>query len=111
MTLLKKLDYEDVNFEVYSSQQFATVVFDRGEDEESVLITVIENGKINQFEGNNRYNPSSRRISTCIYTREEAENEDGKVIKICIIQHKGTTLVEVHGVEQQELDYLFKKNK
>lgn len=108
MALLKNLKYDDVDFEIYSSQQFATVVFDRAEDEEHVLITVIKNGKINQFEGNNNYNPSARRVSTCIYTREEAENEDGKVIKICIIQHKGTTLVEVHSVDKEELDYLFK---
>lgn len=108
MTLLKKLEYEDVDFEVYSSQQFATIVFDRGEDEECVLITVIKNRKINQFEGDNRYNVSSRRISTCIYAREEAENEDGKVIKICIIQHKGVTLVEVHSVDKEELNYLFR---
>lgn len=108
MTLLKKLEYEEVDFEVYSSQQFATVVFDRGEDQENVLVTVIKDGKINQFEGNNTYNPSTRRISTCIYTREEAENEDGKVIKICIIQHKGVTLIEVHSVDKDELNYLFR---
>lgn len=108
MTLLKKLEYEEVDFEVYSSQQFATVVFDRKEDQENVLVTVIKDGKINQFDGNNTYNPSTRRISTCIYTREEAENGDGKVIKICIIQHKGVTLVEVHSVDKDELNYLFR---
>ena len=111
MRLLKELEYEDIDFEVYSSQQFATVVFDRAEDEELVLITVIKNGKINQFEGDNKYNPSARRVSTCIYTKEETGNEDSKVIKICIVQHKGTTLVEVYSVDQQELDYIFKNDK
>ena len=108
MTLLKKLEYDEVDFEVNSSQQFATVVFERKEDQESVLITVIKDGKVNQFEGDNTYNPSIRRISTCIYAKEETENEDGKVIKICVIQHKGVTLVEVHSVNQEELDYLFR---
>jgi hypothetical protein len=106
MTKLKEIEYDDVDFEVHSSQQFATVVFDRSEDEEQALITIIKGGMINQFKGNNKYNPSARRISTCIYTKEEWQ--DGKVIKICTIQHKGTTLVEVHGVDQAELDYLFK---
>jgi hypothetical protein len=106
MALLKELKYEEIDFEVYSSQQFATVVFDRGEDEEKVLITIIKNGKINQLEGNNQYNPSARRRSTCVYAKEEWDG--GKTIKICTIQHKGTTLVEVHSVDQEELDYLFK---
>ena len=103
---LKELEYSDIDFEVSSSQQFATVVFERGEDEEKVLITIIKNGKINQFEGNNKYNPSTRRRSTCVYAKEEWE--DGKIIKVCTVQHKGTTFVEVHSVEQDEIDYLFK---
>lgn len=108
MSLLKELEYEDIDFEEYSSQQFATVVFDRSEDEDLALITVIKDRKINQFEGSNQYNPSARRWSTCVYVKEEWEG--GKVIKICTIQHKGTTLIEIHGVDQQEVDYLFEKN-
>lgn len=106
MALLKELEYGNIDFEIYSSQQFATVVFDRAEDEEKALITIIKDGKINQFEGDNQYNPSGRRRSTCVYAREEWD--DGKTIKICTIQHKGTTLVEVHSVDQEELHYLFK---
>ncbi|WP_120799072.1 short-chain dehydrogenase [Thiocapsa rosea] len=106
MAILKEIEYEEIDFEVHSSQQFATVVFDRGEDDEQALITVIKDRKINQFEGNNKYNPSARRRSTCIYAKEEWEG--GRVIKICTIQHKGTTLIEVHSVAQAELDYLFK---
>lgn len=106
MALIKELEYGEIDFEEYSSQQFATVVFDRVEDQEEVLITIIKDGKINQFEGNNQYNPSARRRSTCVYAKEEWDG--GKTIKICTIQHKGTTLVEVHSVDQQELDYLFK---
>lgn len=106
MALLKNLEYEEIAFEVNSSQQFATVIFDRGEDEEQPLITIIKGGKINQLSGNNKYNPSARRRSTCVYAKEECDG--GKIIKICTIQHKGTTLVEVHSVDQEELDYLFK---
>lgn len=106
MTLLKELEYEEISFEANSSQQFATVVFDRKEDDEKSFITIIKDGRINQFEGSNKYNPSARRRSTCVYTKEEWD--DGDTIKICTIQHKGTTLVEVHSVDQEELDYLFK---
>lgn len=106
MAILKQIEYEEIDFEVNSSQQFATVVFDRAEDEEEALITVIKGGMINQFKGSNEYNPSIRRRSTCVYVKEEWE--DGKVIKICTIQHKGITLLEVRSVDQAELEYLFK---
>ena len=106
MSKLKELSYDEIDFEVHSSQQNATVLFDRSEDKETSLITVIKDGKINQFEGNNKYNPSARRHSSCVYTREEWDG--GKTIKICTIQHKGTTLIEVHSVSQDELTYLFK---
>jgi Cdc6-like AAA superfamily ATPase len=105
MTILKLLNYEEIDFEEYSSQQFATVLFDRSEDAAETLITTIKEGKINQFDGDNRYNPSARRHSSCVYVREEG---DRKTIKICTIQHKGTTLVEVHSVSEEELNYLFK---
>ena len=65
MSLLKELSFSDIDFEVSSSQQFATVIFDRREDAEKALITVFKDGKINQFEGDNKYNPSSRRHSSC----------------------------------------------
>ncbi|WP_299143088.1 short-chain dehydrogenase [uncultured Vibrio sp.] len=104
---MKELDYSDFDFdfEEYSSQQFATVIFERSEDAERVSITVLKDGKINQFTGDNRYNPSSRRHASSVYVREECS--DGKVIKICTIQHKGTTSVEVHSVSDEELAYLF----
>jgi len=106
MAILKRIEYEEIDFEVNSSQQFATVVFDRAEDEEEALITVIKGGMINQFKGSNEYNPSIRRRSTCVYVEEEWEG--GRVIKICTIQHKGITLLEVFSVDQAELEYLFK---
>lgn len=106
MNKLKELEYEGIDFGVHSSQQFATVLFDRNEDGEKCSITVIKDGKINQFDGDNTYNPSARRHSSCVYIKEEWQ--DGKTIKICTIQHKGTTLIEVHSVLQDELTYLFK---
>lgn len=105
MSLLKELNYEGIDFQEYSSQQFATVLFDRPEDAEETLITIIKDEKINQFDGDSRYNPSRRRHSSCVYVKEEV---GGKCIKICTIQHKGLTLVEVHSVSQDEMDYLFK---
>ena len=106
MAKLKEIEYDDIDFEVHSSQQFATVIFDRSEDEEQASITIFKDGMINQINGNNKYNPSRRRWSTCIYVEEEWLG--GETIKICIIQHKGTTQVEVHSVDQDELSYLFK---
>jgi hypothetical protein len=106
-TLLAELEYGHIDFAEYSSQQFATVIFDRGEDSEKTLITILQDGKIKQIDGDNRYNPSARRRSSCVYVHEEWE--DGKTIKICTIQHKGITLVEVHSVSEDELEYLFGK--
>jgi hypothetical protein len=109
MTKLKEIDLDDIDFENNSSQQFATVIFDRREDANQALITIIKDKMINQFEGDNRYNPSERRGSTCVYAQEEWE--DGSVIKICTIQHKGSTLVEVHSVSDDEMAYLFRNAK
>lgn len=106
MSKLKELNFDEIDFEVNSSQQFATVIFDRGEDAEMTDITVIKDGKIHQFKGDNRFNPSARRHSTCVYVTEEWAG--GKNIKICTIQHKGNTLVEIHDVSAEEIDYLFK---
>ncbi len=107
MSKLKVLNYDDVDFEGCSSQQFATVLFDRDEDAGQTLITIIKDGKINQFTGDNKYNPSLRRHASCVYIREECDNN--KTIKICTVQHKGLTLVEVHSVPAEELNYLFEK--
>jgi len=104
-SLLAELNYDQVDFEVNSSQQFATVIFDRNEDEQNTLITILKDGKINQIDGDNRFNPSARRHSSCVYAHEEWEG--GKVIKICTIQHKGITLIEIHSVSDEELNYLF----
>ena len=106
MSLLKELNYEEIDFQEYQSQQFATVLFDRPEDAEDTLITVIRDGKINQFDGDNKYNPSARRHSSCVYVKQEFD--DSECIKICTIQHRGSTLVQIHSVSQDELDYLFK---
>lgn len=105
MNLLKEIEFDEVDFEIYSSQQFATVIFDRSEDGKETLITIIKDGKTRQFDGNNKYNPSERRHSSCVYVEEEWVG--GKVIKICTIQHKGTTLLQVRKVQQEELSYLF----
>jgi len=80
-------------------------LFDRDEDSEKTLITIIKDKKIKQIDGDNIYNPSARRHSSCVYLEEEWE--DGKVVKICAIQHKGTTLMEIHKVSKEELSYLF----
>ncbi len=106
MSVLKEFDFSDIDFEVSSSQQFATVIFERKEDGEKTLITVFKQGKINQFEGDNKYNTSARRHSSCVYVREEGQPD--KTIKICTIQHKGSTFIEVHSVSKDELSYLFK---
>jgi hypothetical protein len=105
MNQLKELNYDDIDFEVNSSQQFATVLFDRPEDSSKTLITVIKDKKVHQFDGDNKYNPSARRHSSCVYVGGEY---DVKVIKICTIQHKGTTSIELYKVDQEELDYLFR---
>lgn len=105
MSKIKTLDFDGINFAVNSSQQFATVLFDRSEDNETTLITIFKDGKIKQIDGDNKYNPSARRHSSCVYVKEEFDG--GKVIKICTIQHKGTTLVEIHEVSNDEISYLF----
>jgi len=113
-----------VDFNIYASQQFATVLFDREQDSSDVLITVIKDGKVKQFQGNDNYNPSLRRWSSCVYVAEEevfqqAETIDasgfvdwtaGKVMKVCTIQHKGETMIELHKVPKEEIDYLFGTN-
>ncbi len=104
-TLIKELEFSEIDFEINSSQQFATVLFDRDEDSEKTLITIIKDKKIKQIDGDNIYNPSARRHSSCVYLKEEWK--DGKVVKICTIQHKGTTLMEIHKVSKEELSYLF----
>ncbi len=92
-----------IDFDFFSSQQFATVTFDRTEDDTKSTITTIQNGKINQFIGDNKYNPSQRRISTCTYIIEETSD---KVVKFCTIQHKGQTVHQVLPVDQNEIEYL-----
>ncbi len=107
MSLLEQIELQDIDFEINSSQQFATVLFDRAEDDSKTLITTFTDGKINQFEGDNKYNPSKRRHSSAVYVMEEAQNrDDSKFIKICTIQHKGITSIEVHEVLTEELEYL-----
>ena len=49
MSKIKELNYDEIDFQEYSSQQFATVLFDRSEDETEILITIIKDGKINQI--------------------------------------------------------------
>ncbi len=118
---------EDINTGILdpNSQQFATVCFDGGEDADSRLITIIESysGRVTQFDSKQeglQYNPSRRRISSCVYVANEQCMVDGNgealpvhkfggVVKICTIQHKGLTLLEVHEVSKSEMRYLFKR--
>lgn len=92
------------DFEFNGSQQFGTVSFDRKEDSEKTLITVIYKGNVRQFEGGNLFNPSGRRSSSCVYVKEECSN---KCIKICTVQHKGITYLCVEKVSRDEVIYLF----
>lgn len=99
-TLIEKIENNDMS----GTQLFATVLFDRDEDSETSLITVMKDGKIKQFDGNNKYNLSKRRCSSCMYIKLEL---DASIIKICTIQHKGNTLIEIHKVLEEELKYIF----
>lgn len=96
---------EGLPFDIYESQQYATVVFDREEDSEKTNISILKDGNVEQFMGNNEYNPSERRHATCIYIREEQNPNNN--IKICIIQHKGITILDVLKVSKKEFKYLF----
>ncbi|WP_067586484.1 hypothetical protein [Endozoicomonas ascidiicola] len=89
-------------FETTASQQFATVLFDRPEEDSTdCKITVItRDGMVNQFMSNNTHNPSIRRHASCVYVMEEFNNT---FMRICTIQHKGITLLEVEEVFEQEL--------
>lgn len=102
-SLLKRVPLDDLGFEICSSQQIATVLFDRQENSETASITVLRDGKITQFDGHNKYNPSKRRHASCVYVREECSDD---TIKICTIQHKGITFVELHSVSDEEQSYL-----
>lgn len=102
MSLLKSLEYEKTDFEWYSSQQFATVVFENGQT------TVLRDGLVDEFKYDGEYNPSRDRNSSCVYVKEEWE--DGKVVKICTIQHKGLTMIEIHSVDKKEMDFIFRES-
>lgn len=108
MSLLKAVDFDIDQWGVNSCgcRQFATVLFDRSEDEEESKITIITGqGFVNQKIGHNRYNPSSRRQSVCTYIQNECGFDS--IIKFCVIQHKGQTHFEIHSVLFDEMDYLF----
>lgn len=104
-----------------NSQQFATVTFDRGEDARRCKVTVLIDGIIYTKVSNNKYNTSKRRWSSCVYVAEEFSMVDPEtherlkpheyrnVVKICTVQHKGYTLVELHPVDADELEFLFKR--
>lgn len=97
------------SFEFGSSQTLGTVIFDRDEDSEECQITVIKRGKIiqftsNEYNGVNQYNPSDRRTASCVYLKEECSNV---FVKICTIQHKGNTFVELRTVSSCEILDLF----
>ncbi|MEA1972241.1 MAG: hypothetical protein U9N34_02970 [Candidatus Cloacimonadota bacterium] len=90
------------------SHIFATVIYNRQEDSEYVDITIIADGRINQFlSNNNMYNPSSRRTSVCLYIKEESTNE---FIKTCVIQHKGTEYLEILPVSKKEIDFILNRS-
>jgi hypothetical protein len=97
------------SFEFGSSQTLGTVIFDRSEDSSECQITIIKKGKIikftsNEYNGVNHYNPSRRRTASCVYLKEECSN---LFVKICTIQHKGNTFVELRTVSQCEILDLF----
>jgi hypothetical protein len=87
------------------TQQFATVEFNRKEDDKECIASVLKGGQFYQvLLFNNDYNPSARRHSSCVYVRNENENE---FFKICTIQHKGTTSVKHYPVTHEEIIDLF----
>lgn len=106
-----------------NSQQFATVTFQRGEDEDECTITVTKHNyggnETKVMRGDNKYNLSLRRTSSAVYVANEdnwyVEEDSDEVLltdladvtKISILQHKGFTLVESAKVEKDELKYLF----
>lgn len=112
MNVNKALRYEHTcpDFDQDSSQQFATVLFDRVQKQDGMAsivctITVVKGGEVYTIDAlSNRYNPSCDRNSSCVYVKEECEN---KTIKICTIQHKGTASIEVHRVSHEELCDIF----
>ena len=108
MFLKQILNIDDIDFNLYASQQFATVSFDRKEDADIVNITVLKDGKVSTFKGNNQYNISPRRNSSCVYIRQEYGS---KIIKVCTWQHKGITDVKAYKVSREEYNYLFVEEK
>jgi hypothetical protein len=114
MTLLRRNEFyqEDSGWTDRHSgcQQFATVFFDRKEDDDTARITVVAgNGVITVKDGHNLYNPSSRRHSVCTYITDECD--DTYIQKFCVIQHKGGTIFEIHSVSKEEMEYLFGRAK
>lgn len=96
---------EDLGDGVYPYHQFATIIFEREEDEEKCLITVASTEGTRTFIGDNSYNPSSRRRGTSIYVRHEGDSKN--FFKITIKQHKGETILDIEEVDKKELLYFF----
>lgn len=88
-----------LNFQIGGTQQIATVVFNG--NNQGVVVT--ESGKVSHVKNVDVYNPSSRRGSTCVYVRAESEDI---FFKMCILQHKGSTIQEWFNVSREELETL-----
>ncbi len=104
--MLEELEFEFDNsyFTFNSSQQFATIVFDICYDKFNITVSTIDSYRRIKSCANDKYqqyNPSSQSSSTCVYVREQ--DNDKKVVKICTIQHKGKTLIQIYKVNESEL--------
>lgn len=107
MSIEKEINLDGTSIADNDTHQFATVIFDRDEDNEAVHTTVIVDDGVETFIGTSQYNPSRRRHSTCVYIADECTCH---VSKVAVIQHKGKTLVEVHRVGTDEITYLASKS-
>ena len=54
-----------------NTHQIMTVVHDRSEDDNKCRITIIKEGQVKQFIGDNKYNTSNRRQSSSVYVVAE----------------------------------------
>ncbi len=99
------------DFDGEGGQHFATVFFDREEDDTKCLITIVSAGVVYQsFIGNNKYNPSPRRISQVTYLINDGYEVLPQIAKIATVFHKGNIERTLHkNVKQEEMDYLFGK--
>ena len=105
MSLESKIESLEVknyceDFFFLGSHRFATVIF-TGNNEAQI----IRNGKFfSKHDNVGGYAPQCNGDSSCDYVYEEGSN---RVIKICTLQHKGNTSIEILPVSNDELVALF----